>query len=68
MRDTTAKDAALLCHFQQLPVAAPPDSVRLSHPASYRDINVLAMDFVNGLQATMPSGASAILRTASKLQ
>ncbi|KAK9840309.1 hypothetical protein WJX74_007286 [Apatococcus lobatus] len=69
MRDITAKDAAFLCHFLKLHVAAPSGSQKPSNPAaSHRDINLLAMEFVNGLQATMPSGASAILRTASKLQ
>ena len=70
MRDTTAKDVALFCHFLGLPTIGQQHAGTFGRQAAsaQRDINVLAMDFVMGLQAGMPSGASAILRTALRLE
>jgi Cytoplasmic tRNA 2-thiolation protein 2 len=67
LRDQPARDLALLCHLKRLPLAPPPRSLlrRRAPPAT---INSLAAAFVERLQAGVPSSASTILRTASKLQ
>ena len=59
-----ARDLALVCHYQRLPLVARPGLSAASRPS----INALASAFVEGLQSNVPSAVSTIQRTAARLQ
>ena len=64
VREVGMRELAMLCHYQGLPVTAPP----YSPAGSKLSINTLSEQFVARLQANVPSSVSTILRTACKLQ
>ena len=59
-----ARDLALVCHYERLPLVARPGLGVASRPS----INALAAAFVEGLQSNVPSAVSTIQRTAARLQ
>ena len=65
VRELTAKDLAMICHFGRLRTAQLPV---LRKPMRQPSINALAEAFVAGLQATLPSTVNTVLGTACKLQ
>ena len=59
-----ARDLALVCHYQRLPLVARPGLDAASKPS----INALAAAFVEGVQNNVPSAVSTIQKTAARLQ
>ena len=60
-----ARDLALVCHYQGLPLVARPG---LGPPGSRPSVNALSAAFVEVLQGNVPSAVSTIHRTAARLQ
>ena len=59
-----ARDLALVCHYQGLPLVARPGLLRGNRPS----VNALSAAFVDVLQSNVPSAVSTIHRTAARLQ
>ena len=59
-----ARDLALVCHYQGLPLVARPGLA----PAARPSVNALSAAFVEVLQNNVPSAVSTIHRTAARLQ
>lgn len=65
VKDISGRDLAMVCHFQRLQLAPPAE---VAHVGGLSSINALCRDFVEGMQAGLPSAVSTIVRTASKLK
>ena len=59
-----ARDLALVCHYQGLPLVARPGL----GPPSKPSVNALSAAFVEVLQSNVPSAVSTVHRTAARLQ
>ena len=59
-----ARDLALVCHYQGLPLVARPGL----GPSTRPSVNALSAAFVEVLQSNVPSAVSTIHRTAARLQ
>ena len=76
LRDCTAKEAALFCHFSEsvgtrvlLPAPAPevPRAAPPRRPRRGGSLNALVRDFLSTLQEQQPSTVTTVLRTAERL-